>query len=199
MNSVNLGPLLSFVFITTFTPGPTNITSSSMGILYGYKKSVNFVVGCVIGLIGIMLVCGIISRTLYSVFPAVKSIMRLVGAAYILWLAYKTLASSYQFSVKESPVLGFRGGVILQILNPKVWIFGLTLYTTFLASITGNLLLLGLSAVILGADAFCAISTWAISGAAIRRFVAQPRLQRLVNTILALLLAYTALELSGLF
>ena len=36
MESINLTALLTFVFITTLTPGPNNISSSSMGILFGW-------------------------------------------------------------------------------------------------------------------------------------------------------------------
>jgi cysteine/O-acetylserine efflux protein len=85
----------------------------------------------------------------------------------------------------------------LQAVNPKAWVYGLTLYTTFLASITGNWMLLVPSAILLALIGFSAISTWALSGAAIRRNIHQARVQRFINAILALLLAYTALEVSG--
>jgi cysteine/O-acetylserine efflux protein len=198
MEAINLGAMLTFVFVTTFTPGPNNITSSSMGILYGYRKTVNYLLGIALGFFGIMLLSGIVSRTLYAIFPSLEIAMRLIGAAYILWLAYKTLKSSYQFSADDSPVLGFTNGLLLQLLNPKVWVYGLTLYTTFLATITNQVLLLIISAVFLAAVAFCATSSWAISGAAIRRLLRNPKFQKAINIGLALLLIYTAIELSGL-
>ena len=46
--------------------------------------------------------------------------------------------------------------------------------------------------------AFCATSTWAFGGAAIRKHLHQPRLRMLINTVLVLLLLYTAIELSGI-
>jgi cysteine/O-acetylserine efflux protein len=32
------------VLIASFTPGPSNISSASMGVLHGYKKTLNYLV-----------------------------------------------------------------------------------------------------------------------------------------------------------
>jgi len=56
---------------------------------------------------------------------------------------------------------------------------------------------LALSAVALALVAFVAIFSWALFGSAIKRYLRNPRVQRLVNWVLALLLFYTAIELSG--
>lgn len=53
------------------------------------------------------------------------------------------------------------------------------------------------SALFLAAVAFCAISTWALFGWAIKTRLRQPKIRRLVNMVLSLLLVYTAPELSG--
>lgn len=198
MESINFGAFLTFVVVTTFTPGPNNITSSSMGILYGYRKTLNYLLGIAVGFFIIMLLSGVISSTLYAIFPSLESVMRIIGAGYILYLAYKTLRSTYKFSEDEAPALGFMNGFLLQALNPKVWVYGLTLYTTFLATITNNLLLMLISAVFLALVGFSSISTWTISGAAIKQFLRNPNFQKAVNVVLALLLVYTAIELSGI-
>ena len=198
MESINLAPLLTFVFITTLTPGPNNISSSSMGILYGYPKSVNYLAGIAAGFFVIMLLSGIASRTIFTLIPQLEAAMRIIGALYILWLAYKTFKSSYQFTQHDSPLLGFNSGLLLQAFNPKVWVYGLTLYATFLAGITSTLLYLVISAGLLAGVAFFCTSTWALSGALIGRMLQRPYLQKGLNILLAILLVYTAIELSGL-
>ena len=35
--SIEMIPLISFVLVTTFSPGPNNISSASMGVLYGFR------------------------------------------------------------------------------------------------------------------------------------------------------------------
>ena len=35
-------PLISFVIVTTFTPGPNNISSAAMGVAYGYRRTLTY-------------------------------------------------------------------------------------------------------------------------------------------------------------
>lgn len=86
--TTDLIPLASFVLVTTFTPGPNNISSASMGILHGYRATLRYLSGISTGTFLVMLLCGWISSTLLQVFPAVKGVLRIVGALYILWLAW---------------------------------------------------------------------------------------------------------------
>jgi len=199
METINLGAFLTFVFVASFTPGPNNITCSSMGILYGYRRTLRYIAGILAGFTLLAILSGLVSGTLYALIPSLEGIMRLVGAAYILWLAYKTWKSSYQFSEEESPALGFANGFLLQLFNPKGLIYMLTIYTTFLASITDNFLLVVLSAIFLALVAFSSTSTWTLMGAGIKRFLRNPQWQRAINAGLALLLAITAVGLSGIF
>lgn len=198
MMSVNIVAFLSFVLVTTFTPGPNNISSASMGLLHGYKKTLKYLLGIATGFFFVMLLCGWISTTLLKVFPSFETALRFIGAGYILWLAFETLRASYTFQEKDQSLMGFARGLLLQVLNPKVIIYGIALYSTFLAPITSNPVYLVLSALFLAAMAFCATSTWALFGWVIRTYLHQPRIRRFVNLGLALLLVYTAIELSGL-
>lgn len=198
METINFTALLVFVFATTFTPGPNNISSSSMGILYGYRKTVKYLLGIMLGFFVIMTISGIVSQTLLSVFPSLETGMRIVGALYILWLAFKTVRSSYQLNADDAPALGFVDGMLLQALNPKVWVYGVTLYTTFLAAISNHIVLLLISALLLASVSFMSTTTWTLSAAAIKRFLRKPKFQSAVNIVLALLLVWTAFELSGI-
>lgn len=191
--------LASFVVITTFTPGPNNISSASMGILYGYKKTLKYLTGIVAGFFLLMILCGWISATLLQVLPSFENILRIVGAIYILWLAYHTFKASYTFKEDQQVRLGFSNGFFLQVLNPKGIIYGLTVYSTFLVEkISGPFSLL-LSAIALASVAFSAISTWTLFGASIRVYLNRPRIKQILNTALSLLLVYTAIELSGVW
>jgi len=196
--NTDLVALISFVLVTTFTPGPNNISSASMGILHGYRATLRYLSGISTGTFLIMLLCGWIASTLLQIFPAVESILRIVGALYILWLAFHTLKASYAFEEGEATSLGFPQGLLLQVLNPKLLVYGLTLYGTFLSSIVTNGIHLLLSALIVTTIGFCSISTWTLLGATIRAYLDRPRVKQVLNTALSLLLVYTAVELSGL-
>ena len=190
--------MASFVTVTTFTPGPNNITSASMGILYGYRRTLKYLSGIAVGFFLIMLLCGLISSTLLRMIPAFEGILRPIGAVYILWLAYHTWRASYTFDEEEHRLLGFPQGFILQILNPKVIIYGLTMYASFLSGIGGDAFYLPLSALALAGIAFFSISIWTLFGTSIRVFLDRPRARKLIHAGFSLLLVYTAVELSGI-
>jgi cysteine/O-acetylserine efflux protein len=193
----DLFPLLSFVLISTFTPGPSNIASASMGVLHGYKHTLSYQIGLAAGVFCIMLVSGWVSTTLLQIVPALEPALHYIGACYMLYLAFGILQASYMFAEKDVKPLGFVHGLTLQLLNPKLFLYALTLFSAFLASMTSNLLLLVVAAVLLSAISFGATSTWALFGSVIQTYLHQPRVKLAINVILALLLAYSALNLVG--
>ena len=198
MSDINLPAFLAFAIIAIFTPGPNNISSASSGVLFGYRRTLPYIFGIMTGFLSVMLSSGLLSQTLAKNFPSIEGALCIVGAAYILWLAYHSLRASYDFEMQEKPPSGFLSGFFLQAFNPKGLIFGLTVYSTFLTPILSEWGLLLLSALFLTTLAFMATSLWALSGAAIRRYLKDTRMQRIINTLLALLLVYTAYEISGI-
>src|SRR5210317_2100732 len=118
--NIDMIPLISFVIVTTFTPGPNNISSASMGVMYGYKTAFNFLVGIAFGFFVVMIACAYLSSALLAVIPVAERYLRWIGAVYILWLAIGTLRSSYSFSESDGLSKAFTKGFILQLFNPKV-------------------------------------------------------------------------------
>lgn len=195
--TANLLSLISYVLISTFTPGPSNISSASMAVIHGYKKTINFQVGLAAGVFLLMVLSGTFSTTLLNIFPSLEPIVRFVGAAYILYLAFGLLRASYSFAEEGTKPLGLANGFMLQILNPKLTVYALTLFSAFLAPLTTNIALLILIAIVLAATSFCATSMWALFGTVIQTYLHNPRLKIVVNIILSLSLVYSALSLTG--
>ena len=167
-----------------------------MGTLYGFRKTLSYMLGITLGFSLIALASGNISSALLRAFPSLEPMLRIFGGAYILWLAWKIFRATYALEEgNQTPVLGFWKGTFLQILNPKGVIFALTLYGTFLAPLAGNLGLILLSVLPLGLLTFSSVALWTLFGAGLRKILANPALQRGVNAVLALLLVYTAVSL----
>ncbi|MCB0212755.1 MAG: LysE family translocator [Anaerolineae bacterium] len=198
MTAIQLFPLISFVLISTFTPGPSNISTASLGVLHGYKNTLAYQVGLAVGVFVMMLISGWISSLLLHTLPALEPILRYVGAAYILYLAWAILKAGYTFTADNIKPMGFGHGLMLQLLNPKLMVYALTLFSTFLTPITGNVVWVIVAVTLLSATAFCATSTWALFGTAIKNYLHNPRLKAIINIILSLFLVYTALVLAGL-
>lgn len=194
--TINFLPLASYVFICTFTPGPSNITSTSLALLHGYKNTLWYQGGLAMGVFLFMWLTGLVSATLLQLFPMLQPLLRYVGAAYILYLAYHVAKASYVFADEtEVKPLGFMHGFLLQILNPKLLIYAFTLFASFLAPITGSVGWLTMAAFLLAAVSFVATSVWALFGTTIKRYLHLPRLQFGINLVLALSLLYAALAL----
>jgi cysteine/O-acetylserine efflux protein len=192
---MNLLSIISYVLISSFTPGPSNISTASMAILHGYKATLKYQFGLALGVFLLMSLSGLFSAALLSIFPALEPILRYLGAAYILYLAWGILKASYSFSEKNISPLGIMKGFILQVLNPKLLVYSFSLFGTFLISATGNFLLIIALAIILAAVSFCATSTWALFGTGIKSQLHNPHLRMTVNIVLSLLLAYSAASL----
>jgi cysteine/O-acetylserine efflux protein len=190
--------LISYVLISTFTPGPSNISSVSMAVIHGYRKTIHYQLGLAVGVFFLMALTGCFSTVLVKIFPALEPMMRYVGAGYILYLAFGILKASYSFTEEITDPLGFSHGFMLQIMNPKLMVYAFTLFSAFLAPITMNLIVSILTAIILAGISFCATSVWALFGTAIQAYLHKPRLKTIVNIILSLSLVYTALSLTGI-
>lgn len=195
---IEMIPLISFVIVTTFTPGPNNISSASMGVLCGYRKTLNYLAGIASGFFVVMMACGYLSSALLTVLPTMEIYLRWIGAGYILWLAWGILRSDYSASESDKAAKEFSKGFFLQLFNPKVAVYGLTLYSTFLAPISGRIDYLSFSAVTFAFTAFVATSTWALFGAAIKKKLKDDVFRKAINLSLSIMLIYTAVELSGI-
>ena len=197
--TISLLPIISYILISSFTPGPSNISSASMAVLHGYKNTLRYQAGLAAGVFLLMFLSGLLSTTLTRNFPTFEPVMRYVGAVYILYLAFAILKASYAFSAEDNKPLGFRHGFMLQILNPKLFVYAFTLFSAFLGTMTTNITFLILVVTLLAIVAFCATSTWALFGSAIKTYLLNPRLKTVINIVLSLSLVYAAISLTGIF
>ena len=191
-------PLFSYVLISTFTPGPSNISSSSLAVLYGFRRTAFDQMGLAAGVFLMMLAGGLVSASLLGWFPALEPALRYIGAAYILYLAYGILRASYSFAEHKTQPLGFWHGLLLQFSNPKLVVYALTLFSSFLAPLAGNAIGLVTAALLLAVVSAAATSVWALLGAQIKDRLGNPRLARWINIVLALFLIFAAIDLTGL-
>src|SRR5258706_13890001 len=95
--SSSLLSLILYVLISIFTPGPSNISTASMAVIHGYRRTINYQAGLAAGVFLLMSLSGGFSAALLNVFPALEAIMRYIGAAYILFLAFGLLKASVCF------------------------------------------------------------------------------------------------------
>jgi len=190
---VDLLPVLGYALVAIFTPGPNNITSSSLGMRLGYRGALRFVTGVATGFFCILLTSGLVTELLVTAYGRVAIVLKIAGVLYLLWIA-RTVIRPEDHAHASPTATGtrFRDGLLLQFVNPKVILFGLTMYATLLAPLTKNWLAVVLSAAVLAVLSFCSTSLWALLGAGIQRFIANPRIKFVYSLVLVALLLYAA-------
>ena len=185
-NLMHLLPaFLAFTFITAFTPGPNNILALSTGVQRGFRKALPVILGICAGFLCVMLLCGILVFSLSSLSPAFMTAMKYAGCLYIVWLAWHIVASKDGQSA-ERPGADFMTGCILQFVNVKIMIYGMTAFSGFIFPWHRSLATLLAGMVVLTLIGAAGVVTWAIAGAALQRFFRDHA--TLMNAVMALLL-----------
>lgn len=184
---------LSYILIIAVTPGPNNIMSMTHASRRGLRKSFPFNLGVWAGFILVMLLCTAFCSTLSTLIPKIQPVMLIIGAAYMLYLAWKTFRSS-SVSEKEAGSATFLSGFVLQFLNPKVILAGIvSIQTYILPYYQGKIAPLCFFAVLYATTGFLCTLLWALFGSVLRTLFS--RYAKVTNTIMALLLVYCAIAL----
>lgn len=184
---------LIYCFVTAYTPGANNLLSMSNAARLGFRKSFRFNLGITMGFLIVMSVCTVFSSVLYSVLPKIKIFMQIAGAAYMLCLAWKVWKTSSDFEAENGKESGFPEGMILQFMNPKIYIYAITAMSLYILPVFHSAAALIGFTLILTAIGASGSYVWALFGSAFCRFFA--RHTKAVNLIMALLLVYCAISL----
>lgn len=184
---------LLYVFITTFTPGPNNIMSMSNAARMGLRKAFPFNLGVLCGFTVVMVLCALFSAGLYALVPKITLPMQIIGAAYMLYLAVKIYHSALTVADEEPHSASFITGALLQFVNVKMIIYGIMAMSTYILPYTSSLPLLACFALGLAVIGFSSTMCWALFGSLFYRLFT--RHQRIINTVMALLLVYCAVSL----
>lgn len=194
MGSILL-PLLTFAVASTGTPGPNNIMLTASGANFGYRRSMPHILGIMIGFPGMMVAIGLGLGQVFTAFPQMHEILKWLGSAYLLFLAWKiATAAKPEGQKNEAKPFTFLQAALFQWVNPKAWIMSvaaLTAYTTGEGSyIIETLIVAGMFFVV----SFPLISCWCLFGALIGRWLTSPRALMIFNgTMAALIVASIAL------
>lgn len=142
---MNYDLLISFIIATTvlaISPGPDNIyvlmQSIVNGKIYGIATVCGLISGCLIHTTLVAFGVSVIIKENDTLFFSIK----LLGAFYLLYLAFKVYRSSSQLALnsetikKKSLKSLFKQGFLMNVLNPKVSIFFLAFFPGFLFSNT---------------------------------------------------------------
>ncbi len=203
MDIVALTAVVAFIVPMCFSPGPNNLLCAAHGSQHGFRNTIPLTLGMVTGWSSLGIGVGLAS-TVIEENEEVFTFLSWIGALYIAYLAYKMAttkledlnsedsASTNSLENTEQP-LGFRTGLILQMVNGKAWIHFLVLMTTFGATFgygfISKVSLVGLN----GVFGYCAVLTWTVSGVTLSKIFSSPKQAKALNLGLAFTLLVVAI------
>ncbi|WHY73809.1 LysE family translocator [Fictibacillus enclensis] len=143
MEVVSILSFLAAAIVLTIMPGPDNLFVLAQSIAKGKKAGISTALGLCTGLIvHISAVTAGLSAVIYQ-SAVVFSIIKYAGAAYLLFLAYKSFREKDSpFNLTGADTLNYsalyKRGIIMNLLNPKVSLFFLAFLPQFVNYHSGH-------------------------------------------------------------
>ncbi len=189
-------PLALFAFVSSITPGPNNIMLTSSGIRFGFMRSVPHMLGITVGFGSLLALCATGIGSLILAVPAIHLILKILGSGYLLYLAWQLRRMAFSEDDKGgAKPMSFFGAAAFQFANPKAWVMAITGASAFLPLIQPVWLAIMTFSLVFSAVNLPCIGVWAGTGAVLRRYLAQPRWQRVFSVVMVTLTVYSAMAI----
>jgi threonine/homoserine/homoserine lactone efflux protein len=186
-------PLATYCLVMSATPGPNNFMLAITGANFGGRGAVPVILGIQAGaFVQTTLMC-VGLGSVFVTYPMAQQVLRIAGALYLIYLAWKLSGASVDGSQAPKAV-SFLQAAAFQALNPKSWLKAVTVASVFMPAgqdTFANALQASLIGALVGAPCN---ATWALFGISIRRWLKDPRMQRAFNFSMGAILFVLALS-----
>ncbi len=178
-----------FALVTSITPGPNNTMLLASGVNFGFNRTIPHMLGITCGFFVLVVAVGFGLGAVFQTYPLLYSVLRYVGAAYLLYLAWKIARSGpvSESEKGESKPISYLGAAAFQWVNPKAWIMAIgaiSTYTPMQGYFTNVLVIAAVFALI----NLPSVSVWAGCGTLLRNVLKDRRWLRVFNWGMAALL-----------
>lgn len=175
--------LVSVTALLLGSPGPAPLALAAIGASVGVKRGLPFLLGILLGLLIACAGAAIGLSLILDVTPVAKRVVQILGAAYILYVAYKIatgpVLNDNSSNGQASPSL--LDGFFLNILNPKAYAAFFALFSQFAIPAHTQILSLIYTGAISFFVAVLVDFLWLVLGGAIGPLFRQPRSARLLR------------------
>ena len=188
-------PVLTLIMASAVimgSPGPSVLSAMAVGAAYGFRRSLMYACGLILGTIAVLFAVAIGLVTVLLSIPYGAPVLLAVSTVYILYLSYRVATAPPLADQRDRSVVpAFGGGFLLAIANPKA-------YLAIAAVFAGTSIIredqaldaaikIGLLSVMIVVIHLC----WLVAGASLCRVLQNPTASRIVNVSLAALLVLT--------
>ncbi|MEM9331621.1 MAG: LysE family translocator [Pseudomonadota bacterium] len=180
--------LVGFSFVSSITPGPNNIMLLTSGVNFGFRRTIPHMIGIGFGFGVLLLAVGFGLKEVFEQMPLAQTIIKIMGAVYLLYLAWN-IANSGPVEAGETSgkPMTFLAASLFQWVNPKAWVMAITAMTVYTGQpdFTTSVFLVCLVFVITNVPS---VSVWCGFGVALREWLSDPSKLKIFNVSMALLL-----------
>ncbi len=186
--------LLAFSLFTlagAVTPGPNNTISTLSGATFGFRRTLPQMLGVSVGYPLMLAALGLGLGELFKVVPWLHNAMRYVGAAFLLYLAWKLVRANAPQSAGSARPVGFFEAFFFQWLNPKAWSIALgaiAAFTTPGLSANDFFREVAVFTLVSAIITFPSLVLWCLFGVAISAMLKDEKKRRVFNYSLAVIL-----------
>jgi len=184
-------PLLLFILVAGFTPGPNNIIAMGIGFNWGFKKVLPHLLGVTVGFPIMLLLIGFILKPILEQYTTLFTFLRYLSGSYIFYLAYKIATAPVELNEQEhKKPITFLESMAFQWINPKAWAGAMATVTLYIPkdNYTFGLIIAAISS---GVTIIFAIALWGYMGKKIKRVFSKKSHVRLFNYIMAIALIFS--------
>ncbi|KNG93682.1 LysE family translocator [Pseudaestuariivita atlantica] len=186
-----MDPLYGFVFLGLFSPGPNVILLTMSGARFGFAATLPHLLGVALGVGVIAAVTGLGIAALLLAQPALELVLKIIAAAWILWMALGLWRSSARSADGKGRPMTFFEAVLFQWVNPKVWAVALTAASAYPGAGGPVSEAARLALAFSGVNLFVCLF-WTSAGALLQRLLTRPMAWRLFARTMAVALAVFA-------
>ncbi|MGE8645209.1 LysE family translocator [Acinetobacter vivianii] len=119
---------IGLVITILLTPGPTNTLLASSGIQVGLRKSLLLIPAEAVGYIIAITAWGLLIGKVSATLPLLPTFLKLLSAAYIVFLAIKLWRTANQDVVLNQPTIRPKELLCATLLNPKALLFASAIF-----------------------------------------------------------------------
>lgn len=189
-------PLAVFAFVSSITPGPNNIMLTSSGIMFGFNRTIPHMLGVTFGFCVMLVLCATGIGSLILALPSIHVILKTLGSAYLLYLAWKLRSMSFKSDLgNDKKPMTFFAAAVFQFANPKAWVMAITSASAFLPPLRPIWLSIAMYCLVYSMINLPCVGVWAGAGSMLRHYLAQAMWQRVFCAVMVLLTVYSSISI----
>lgn len=135
-----------------FSPGLIIALIINESVQKGRKNGIQVALGSALGALIITLISSFTISYIFNLVPQFLTVIYIVGTIYIVYKGVSTFNSKIKNEIKENLQQSFIAGLKLNLVNPKMWLFYLTILPVFISNeidVLNKLIILGLLTVLI--------------------------------------------------